>query len=488
MLKEELSRMKKLFSELPLHSKIQEALAQIGYEVMTPVQEQVVEKMLHEKKDLIVQAKTGSGKTLAFSLPLVELVEWEENKPQALILAPTRELAEQIKEEILTIGRYKRIHPVAVYGKQAFRYQQTQLKQKTHIVVGTPGRMLDHLEKGTLSVEKLKYVVIDEADEMFNKGFIEQVEAILALLPKEKVMTLFSATMPEEIKVLAEKYMQHPEVIQVESQLTPKQITHQVLEVEHHDKYETLVDILTVENPSSSIIFCATKERVNELCSDLYDLGLNVDKLQGDMNQEDRLEVMEDFKRGLFRYLIATDVAARGIDVDNIPLIINYDIPYEKNAYVHRTGRTGRYDREGKAITFATPKQQYVVSEIEEYVGFELSPISAPTREEVEMNKEAFLQSHQEKLKAKKLKADTVNESIMKLYFNGGKKKKLRAVDFVGTICTIDDITADDIGIITILDTCSYVEILNNKGNKVLSELKNKTIKGKQLKVHIAKK
>lgn len=480
--------MKKFFKNLPLHNKIQEALLQIGYEVMTPVQSEVVEKLINEQNDLMVQAKTGSGKTLAYSLPLVELVEWEENKPQAIILAPTRELAEQIKNEILTIGRYKRIHPVAVYGKQAFRYQQMQLKQKTHIVIGTPGRLLDHIQKGTLFLDKIKYVVIDEADEMLHRGFIDQVEAIINELPTKKVMTLFSATMPDDIQQLAKEYMHNPEMIQVESQMTPKQITHQVLEVAHEDKYNTLIDLLTVENPMSSIIFCATKERVNQLCSDLYDLGLNVDKLQGDMNQEDRLEVMEDFKRGLFRYLIATDVAARGLDVDNIPLVVNFDVPYEKNTYIHRTGRTGRKDKEGKAITFITNRQQAVLNEIEEYIGFKLEPISAPSKEEVENNKEVFLQSHQEKLKAKKLKTDVVNESITKLYFNGGKKKKLRAVDFVGTICQIENVTAEDIGIITILDTCSYVEILNNKGNLVLAALKKMTIKGKQLKVHLAKK
>ncbi len=473
------------FKEFELSQEIIGALRDLDYNAPTEVQKKVLPYALQEK-DLIVKAQTGSGKTAAFAIPICEKIDWIENKPQALVLTPTRELAVQVKEEFTNIGRYKRVKAAALYGKQPFRYQQDELKQKTHVAVGTPGRVLDHIEKGTLKLEKIRYVVIDEADEMLNMGFIEQVEAILAHLPKERVTMLFSATVPETIKTLSSRYLKEPLDIEVHTEEAAPKIEHGVMEVPDGEKMATLEKVAVVENPDTCIIFCRTKDRVDEIHDHLYDREYSVDKLHGGMEQSTRLLVMNDFKRGDFRYLVATDVAARGIDIENISLVINYDLPLEKEAYVHRTGRTGRAGLEGKAITFVTPHESDFLAGLEEFIGFKIPPMAIPTHEDVEANADAFDKKMQARPQKKKQKSAKVDAKIMKLYFNGGKKKKLRAVDFVGTLAKIPGMTVDDIGIITILDASTFVEILNGKGNLVLNAMKTTPIKGKQLKVHIS--
>lgn len=471
-----------------LSEEIIRALHGLGFEQATEVQREVIPVAL-KKQDITAKARTGSGKTGAYAIPICEMVEWEENKPQALVLTPTRELAAQVKEDFTNIGRFKRIKATAVYGKQPFTKQAAELKQKTHVVIGTPGRVLDHIEKGTLHLDKLQYFVIDEADEMLNMGFIEQVEAIIQKLPSERMTMLFSATLPEDIVKLCHRYMNNPVDIEIKTPEHAKnQIEHSVMIVKDEEKFNLLKDVTIVENPDSCIIFCRTKERVNQLVDQLDEANYSCDKIHGDMYQDDRFAVMNDFKHGEFRYLVATDVAARGIDIDNITHVINYDIPLEKESYVHRTGRTGRAGHTGKAISFVTPFEDKFLSEIESYLGFDIPKVSPPTKEEVEQNKDAFIQKMVEEPSFKEDKSAKLNKGIMKLYFNGGKKKKLRAVDFVGTIAKIDGVSADDIGIITILDNMSYVEILNGKGTYVLQTMKNTTIKGKQLKVHEANK
>ncbi|AWE08270.1 RNA helicase [Lysinibacillus sp. 2017] len=473
------------FKQFELSQEIIGALRDLDYSAPTEVQKKVLPHALQEK-DLIVKAQTGSGKTAAFAIPICEKIDWIENKPQALVLTPTRELAVQVKEEFTNIGRYKRVKAAALYGKQPFRYQQDELKQKTHVVVGTPGRVLDHIEKGTLKLEKIRYLVIDEADEMLNMGFIEQVEAILSHLPKERVTMLFSATVPETIKTLSSRYLKEPMDIEVHTEEAAPKIEHGVMEVPDGEKMSTLEKVVVVENPDTCIIFCRTKDRVDEIHDRLYDREYSVDKLHGGMEQSTRLLVMNDFKRGDFRYLVATDVAARGIDIENISLVINFDLPMEKEAYVHRTGRTGRAGLEGKAITFVTPHEYDFLAGLEEFVGFKIPQMAIPTHEEVEANADAFDKKMQARPQKKKQKSAKVDAKIMKLYFNGGKKKKLRAVDFVGTLAKIPGMTADDIGIITILDASTFVEILNGKGNLVLKAMKTTPIKGKQLKVNIS--
>ena len=476
------------FKDYHLSDEILKALGGLGYEQPTEVQTKVIPLIL-ERIDLVVKSQTGSGKTASFGIPICEAVDWEENKPQALILTPTRELAVQVKEDITNIGRFKRIKATAVFGKQPFAMQKTELKQKTHVVVGTPGRVFDHIERGTLALDQIKYLVIDEADEMLNMGFIEQVEVIIRRLPRERMTCVFSATLPEAVKNLSLKYMKTPIDIEINAnELTTNKIDHSLYEVAENDKFSLLTDITVMENPDSCMIFCRTKDRVDMVCDQLTDLDYYVDKIHGGMIQEDRLEVMKDFRRGEFRYLVATDVAARGIDIENITHVINYDLPLEKESYVHRTGRTGRAGQTGKAITLVTPFEDRFLSEIEEYIGFKIPSTPLPSKEDVSVKKAAFEAKMQARPQIKNSKSDQLNKQIMKLYFNGGKKKKLRAVDFVGTIAKISGVKSEDIGIISILDTVSYVEILNGKGPLVLKAMKNTSIKGKQLKVSEAKK
>ncbi|MFC5735475.1 DEAD/DEAH box helicase [Cytobacillus gottheilii] len=471
------------FAEYQLSEEINRAIAVLKYEDPTEVQSKVIPLAL-ENQDLVVKAQTGSGKTASFGIPLCEMVEWEEKKPQALILTPTRELAVQVREDMTNIGRFKRIKAVAVYGKEPFSKQRDELKQKTHVVVGTPGRVLDHIDRETLELDQIKYLIIDEADEMLNRGFIDEVEAIIKELPSNRVTMVFSATLPADIEKLCHQYMNHPAHIEIESNgVTADTIEHGLIEVTEEEKISLLKNITIAENPDSCLIFCRTKEHVDTLFSELDQAGYPCEKLHGGLEQEDRFAVMEGFKMGNFRYLVATDVAARGIDIDNVNLVINYDVPMEKESYVHRTGRTGRAGNKGKAITFATPYEEKFIKAIERYIGFEIPIIEAPSEEEIAGGKAAF----EEKLSGRRVvrnnKTARINQDIMKLHFNGGKKKKIRAVDFVGTIAKIPGVTAEDIGIITIHDQMSYVDILNGKGSLVLQAMENSTVKGKKLRV-----
>ncbi|WP_019243329.1 MULTISPECIES: DEAD/DEAH box helicase [Bacillus] len=478
----------KSFQGYDLSIEIKRALSALHYVKPTEVQSEVIPIAL-KQKDLVVKSQTGSGKTAAFGIPLCEMVHWIQNKPQALVLTPTRELAVQVKEDLMNIGRFKRIKVAAIYGKQSFTKQQLELKQKNHIVVGTPGRVLDHIKKGTISLEDLKFLVIDEADEMLSMGFIDQVEQIIQSLPIERMTMLFSATFPEDVEELCQRYMHDPTKIEMKpNTLVANKVKHVQIDISEDDKLLLLKWITIIENPDSCIIFCNTQQNVDFILNKLNTWGYDCDKIHGGMYQEDRFAVMDDFRRGAFRYLVATDVAARGIDIENITHVINYDLPKEKESYVHRTGRTGRAGHMGRAITFVTPYDEEKMKEIERFVGHDIQKTKAPTKEAVENAKDAFEAKLQTNPVMKKDKSEQLNKDIMKLYFNGGKKKKLRAVDFVGTISKIPGIKAEDVGIITIQDTCTYVDILNGKGSIVLQEMKNTTVKGKLLKVHKARK
>ncbi|GIP22058.1 DEAD/DEAH box helicase [Paenibacillus sp. J22TS3] len=478
------------FEDAGLSGDLVRALKGLEYEKPTGVQRQVIPRLL-AGRDIVVKSQTGSGKTGAYAIPLCQLVEWEENKPQALILVPTRELAVQVKEDITNIGRFKRIKAAAVFGRQPFAAQKLELKQKNHIVVGTPGRVLDHIGRGSLPLEKLKYLVVDEADEMLNMGFIEQVESIIQALPAERVTVLLSATLPPDVDGLSQRYMKDPEYVEIEGTggVTVSLIDHTRITVREEDKPEVLNRLLITRNPDSCIIFCNTQDQVDQVFRELARRDYPVDRIHGGMVQEDRLEVMNAFRRGQFRYLVATDVAARGIDIENITHVINYDCPMDKEGYVHRTGRTGRAGHAGQAMTLVTAYEEgRYLSDIEHYIGFSIPVVGIPDEGKVRADLGAFEQKIHARRALRTEKSEQLNQGIMKLYFNGGKKKKLRAVDFVGTIARIDGVTAEDIGIITIQDNVSYVEILNGKGPHVLQVMKNTTIKGKQLKVHKANK
>ena len=474
------------FNEFKLSSDILKALNGLGYHEATEVQAQVIPTILN-KEDLMVQSKTGSGKTASYGIPVCEQIDWEENKPQALILTPTRELAVQVQEELMHIGRFKRLKVVAVYGKSPFKDQVRELKQKTHIVVGTPGRVLDHIERGTLNLQQIKSVILDEADEMLNMGFIETVEMILKMTPKARQTMLFSATMPNAIKKLAKNYLSQPTEIKIESKsIATDLVEHALYPVRMQEKVRLLQELLTVENPGRCIVFCSTREAVDALYQGLKAKGYPVNRLHGGMEQRDRLEVMRNFKMGQFSFLVATDVAARGIDVSDLTHVFNFDLPEDQESFVHRIGRVGRAGKVGKAITFVTPFETKLLEQIQAYIGFELPVIERPVATEVEKARAAFEAKLKERPKIKVQKHADVNKEIMKIYLNGGKKKKLRAIDFVGTILSIDGVEKEDIGIIDIQENVTYIDILNGKGWSVIDGLKTKAIKGKKLKVQKA--
>lgn len=471
------------FKDYKLSNEILKSLNMLNYKTPTKVQQEVIPVAL-ENKDVLVKSQTGSGKTATFAIPLCELVDWDENKPQALILTPTRELAIQVKEDVFNIGRFKRIKVPALYGKSSFSLQAKELKQKTHIVVGTPGRTIDHIKEGNFITDNIKYLVLDEADEMLSMGFLEQVEEIISSLPKNRVTMLFSATMPDDINRLSKKYMKNHVTIEIEAKtLTVDRIQQDGYSIEETGKLNLLKDVTTIENPDSCVIFCNTQVKVESLYNELRKLKYPCDKIHGGMEQDERIKVMNNFKKGYFRYLIATDVAARGIDIDNITHVINYDVPVLRENYVHRIGRTGRAGKEGRAITFVMKSDERRMFEIYSYTGKELTMKMKPSKRVVMDLKPEFDKKLEQRQKIKEDKGANLSQEIMKLHINAGKKTKMRPVDIVGTLCSIEGMNAEDIGVISVLDISTYVEILNNKGEMVLKALQTKNIKGRPRKV-----
>ena len=476
------------FNDFKISDEIISALTKLGYTKPTKIQQEVI-KFALSGKDLIGKSQTGSGKTAAFGIPICEKIEIEKTNAQALILTPTRELCVQVKEDISNIGRLKRIRCAAVFGKQPVSVQVRELKQRTHVIVGTPGRTLDLIDRDLIDVEDIKYLVIDEADEMFNMGFIDQVEAVVATLPRDRVTMLFSATMTKEIEAICKKYMKDPIFIDIsEKEITTKKIKHSYFEIQDNKKLSFLDKILNIENPDSCIIFCRTKENVERVSAYLKNKEYPCSELHGGMLQNDRLEVMKSFKRGEFMILAATDLAARGIDIENVTHIINFDIPLEKESYVHRIGRTGRAGHEGRAITFVSPNEYKYLREIENFIGFEIPKEDPPSNEVIESARKIFREKIQEEPKLKDDKDIELIKEITKIYINAGKKKKVRSGDIVGALTSIKGINCDDIGIIDIQENVSYIDILGGKGEQVLNALQNMKIKNKSVKAEKALK
>lgn len=496
------------FEGYQLSKEIIEALTILGYKEPTKIQAEVIPVAL-QRRDIVGKSQTGSGKTAAFAIPLCEEAVWEENTPTALVLEPTRELTVQTKQEIFHIGRKKRLKVPDVFGGFPIDKQIQTLKQKSHIVVGTPGRVMDHIRRGTLQLGNIKSVVIDEADLMLDMGFAEEVGQILEKIKTNPRIMLFSATIGEEIEHMIERYLKEPVMVEIEvSQEEKGNIKEEVYEVtginsamqstnsydsnianelgeQSKEKYQLFLRLLARENPDSCMIFCGTKEMVNVLCRKLRKDGVKCGMIHGDIDQQDRIRTVEGFREGRFRYLIATDVVARGIDFDNLSHVFNYDFPTGRETYVHRIGRTGRNGKTGIAISLVTDSDQKMKKMVENYVGYEL-----PMENYVPVSREeekAFWNRQNEKVVLKKKKGAEFNKTITKLSISGGKKSKMRAVDIVGTICSIPDIVAEDIGVIDVRDSLTYVEILNGKGKKVLDALQEKTIKGKVRKVRITR-
>ena len=474
---------KKGFKGYNLSDSIMDALNLLGYHQPTQIQEEAIPAIL-KGRDVVCKSQTGSGKTAAFAIPLCEKADWEENAPGALVLEPTRELAVQVREEIFHIGRKRKIKVPVVFGGMPIDKQVQSLRQKAHIVVGTPGRVLDHLRRDTLNLSNVKYLVIDEADLMLDMGFLEDVEQIIKAIRPRPAILLFSATLGEHLRGLIDQYMKEPAYFVIEKETeTVEEIVQQVYEVGDGDKFQLLMDILTVENPDSSMIFCGTREMVNALYHQLRRKGVVCGMVHGAMEQRERLQAIEDFRNGKFRHLVTTDVAARGIDFDKLSHVINYDFPTNKENYVHRIGRTGRIGESGKAISLIQEEEKRYLSYVEAYTGAGITLCEAPSIEQVREGKDAFFQRQKKQQAAKKRKGAVLNRSITKLAIGGGRRSKMRAGDVVGAICSIDGITQEDIGIIDVRDSMVLVEIFNGKGSHVLEELEKKTIKGKVRKI-----
>ncbi|CAB4938569.1 unannotated protein [freshwater metagenome] len=361
------------FADLGLSAPILHALEDVGYEQPSPIQEQAIPPLL-KGQDIIGQAQTGSGKTAAFGIPLMEYVDPEIRETQALVLTPTRELCIQVTQALRSYGARKNIDVVAVFGGAPIRTQQAQLRSGGHVVVGTVGRVMDLLSRGSLVLHSCRYVVLDEADEMLDLGFIEDVERILSSAPSSRQTALFSATMPPPIRALAERYLYDPVMVKVAAQnLTVDTVEQFRIEVASGDKAEKLAEVLAQERPTQAIVFVRTKIGCDRLGRVLKDRGMNVRVLHGDLSQGQRDGVMLAFKGGRVPVLVATDVAARGLDISTVTHVVNYDVPTSPDVYVHRIGRTGRVGRSGRAVTFVEARQKRELQEIEEHIGMALT-------------------------------------------------------------------------------------------------------------------
>lgn len=480
------------FSNINMNEELKHSLKLLGYQTMTPIQEAVI-PILMKHQDVVGISQTGSGKTAAFGIPICNQIFWEENDPQALILEPARELAVQVRDEIYQIGRQRKIKIPVVFGGMPIDKEFLSLKQKAHIVVGTPGRVLDHIRRGTLKTENMKILVLDEADFMLDLGFLEEVTEILRILKEQNpVIALFSATIGPEIDDLIAKYLCNPARIQIASKLrTADGIEQTGFEVDREKKFDLLLYLLLQENPEDCLIFCDTREMVNTVCQKLKRKKIRCTMLHGGLDQRERLYAVNDFRKGKCHILVTTDVAARGIDFPDLSHVFHYDFPTNKENYVHRSGRTARNGKKGKVFSFLDETERKYKEAVEEYIGATIEMGEVP--EEIAENKQihlsgtAFSARQKEKIVVKEGRSAAYQQSIMKLTIGGGKKSKMRAGDIVGALCSIPNVTMEDIGAIDVRDSITYVEIFHGKGNQVLKELQRKTIKGKVRKIQKSK-
>jgi len=374
----------KLFSELGLSGELLKAIDKLGFEQAAPIQAAAI-PVLMEGKDVVGQSQTGSGKTAAFAIPAIEKTDPKLRAVQVLILCPTRELAVQVSEEVHKLALFKNgITALPIYGGQSYERQFWGLKQGAQIVIGTPGRVMDHMRRGTLRLETVKMVILDEVDVMLNMGFRDDIELILQATPKERQTVFFSATIPRPIQQLIEKYARDPQQVRIEQTAKTVPTVEQVYyEVDRRYKIELLTRLIDIHDLKLGIIFCNTKRMVDDLVDHLNAQGYSADRLHGDMNQMQRDRVMNKFRKSGLEFLVATDVAARGIDVDDVEVVFNYDLPYDGEDYVHRIGRTGRKGRHGRAISFASGREVFQIRNIERYTNMRIQRGRVPTVNEV---------------------------------------------------------------------------------------------------------
>ncbi|MBN2109944.1 MAG: DEAD/DEAH box helicase [Methanosarcinaceae archaeon] len=372
------------FRDLQLSENMEKGIEDLGFEEPTPIQAQAIPYIM-EGRDVIGQAQTGTGKTAAFGIPALEMIEQDINRVQVLVLCPTRELANQVADELNKLSRYKKIKILPVYGGQSIERQIRALRRGAQVVIGTPGRIMDHIERGTLNIGGVSMVVLDEADEMLDMGFREDIEFILSKIPTTRQTILFSATMPGPIMKLTKRYQTDPQLIKtIHKKLTVPHVEQAYFEVKPHTKPEILCRLIDIYDVKSSLVFCNTKMGVDLLVEKLKTRGYLADGLHGDMKQQQRERVMSGFRKGDIETLVATDVAARGIDVENIELVFNYDMPQDEESYVHRIGRTGRAGRQGLAFTFVAGKEMYKLKNIQKYTKVKISHKNVPSRSDAE--------------------------------------------------------------------------------------------------------
>lgn len=522
----------KTFEELNLSRRILQAVKEMGFEEPSPIQAEAI-PLLMQGKDVIGQAQTGTGKTAAFGIPILESINARHRSVQAMIIAPTRELAIQVAEEISKLGRFKDVRTLAIYGGQSIDRQISALRRGIQIVAGTPGRLLDHIRRGTLRLQNVKFLVLDEADEMLDMGFIEDIEAIIREIPEDRQTLLFSATMPREIQRLAKRYMQDPQMVTVsKDELTVPLIEQEYYEVRAKTKLEGLCRVMEHIDVSLAIIFCRTKRGVDELVASLETRGYQAEGLHGDLTQAQRDKVMKKFKHGRVDYLVATDVAARGLDIENVSHVINYDIPQDPEVYVHRIGRTGRAGKTGMAITFIVPEEYRQLRMIEKMIGARITRKNLPSiadifeRQKAQMldriattineNDLAMFRGMVEELSAeydsveiaaaalklaldlelpvKEIEEETVDfgetgarPGMVRLFMNLGRQEEMRPPDFIKFIAEEAGIPGKSIGAIRIFDRFAFVEVPKEYAEQVIYSLHKTEAKGKRIFVEPAK-
>ncbi|HET7590735.1 MAG TPA: DEAD/DEAH box helicase [Solirubrobacterales bacterium] len=490
------------FKDLGLSPDIQQALDELGFEEPTPIQEQAIPELL-DGHDVIGQAQTGTGKTAAFGLPLLQYLDPDNDEVQAIVLTPTRELCIQVTQALRTFAEHLDIEIVAVFGGAPIRSQQSQLRSGAHVVVATVGRMKDLMSRRSLVLTAARYVVLDEADEMLDLGFIEDVEKILRMCPSGRQTSLFSATMPPPIQKLAEGYMYDPVTIKITpKQLTVDKISQAYVEVPAKEKAARLVELLRTEEPEQAIIFTRTKIGASKLEKTLKDKGLDVKALHGDLSQGVRDGVMISFKDHRVRLLVATDIAARGLDVEHVTHVINYDVPNSSETYVHRIGRTGRVGRTGRAITFVTPDQKDEIARIERDVKtsigewetpeerLEHAPRPRPRQRERGERRERRPREREQAPAESNGAPESSEESkakTVKLFVNRGERSDIGEEDLRWALREGAVLPDEAVHDVRVLHRFSFVEVDPDEAERTVEYLDGTRLKGKEIRLEIAK-
>jgi ATP-dependent RNA helicase DeaD len=513
------------FGGLEISDEVMRAVREVGYEQPTPVQRQAIPALL-QGRDLIAQSQTGTGKTAAFAIPLIQCVDSKARVVQGIVLAPTRELAVQVAETIHKLGKYRQVVDLPIYGGQPIDRQLRALQRGVHVVVGTPGRVMDHMRRGTLQLDRVRMVVLDEADQMLDMGFIEDIEFILEQIPDQRQIALFSATLPAPIRTLAKTHLHDPVTIAVaEEQVTVPEVTQQYAEVTRQGKVEALTRILDMEVPESTMIFVRTKREADELGESLIGRGYAAEVIHGDLSQAQRERAIAGFRDGRADLLVATDVAARGLDIPDVSHVINYDIPLDPEGYVHRIGRTARAGRTGTAITFVTPRERGLLRTIERLIGLRLQRITVPSPSDIAARRaqrfrdtlrETIIGGHLDPYLylvselgdefdlaevaagAIKLALDgqgdgldtqdglPTEQGMERLFVRVGRRDGVGAGDLVGAIANRAGIAGREIGTIDIYDNFSFVEVPRRQARQVIDALTGATIRGKRVRADIA--